>query len=152
MVQTVSHHEFVLYLESDIFDSHVDFTAARLAQQAGGPQGFRIAGAEHILKVMESQPRIDDVFDDNDVAALQWDVEVLEKTNLARTLGGRAITRHGDEIKSYRAGRHRASKVGKKHERALQHGYKVQRVAAWIVAVDARGQFVDTLLNLLCSE
>ena len=71
IVETVSDDESVLDLESDVFDLDVDLAAAGLAQQAGGSQRFRIAGAQNVLQIMQRQARIDDVFDDNDVAALK---------------------------------------------------------------------------------
>ena len=101
---------------------------------------------------MEREARIDDVFDDNDVSALQRDVEVLEQPHLARAFRGGAVARHGDEVERHGARRHRAREVGEKNEGALQHGHEVQRLAVGIVGVDLRGQFVDALLNLFCGE
>ena len=77
IVEAVSDDELVLDLESDIFDGHIDLAAAWLAQQTGGSQRFRLAGAQDVLQIMQRQACIDDVFDDNDVAALQRRVEVF---------------------------------------------------------------------------
>ena len=71
IVEAVSDDELVLDLESDIFNGDVDLAPARLAQQAGRAKRLRVARAEDILEIAERQARIDDVFDDNDVAALE---------------------------------------------------------------------------------
>jgi len=152
IVETVADNEFVLDLESDIFHGNVDLTAARLAQQARGSQRFRLAGAQHVLEIMERETRIDDIFDDNDVPALQRGIEILEQANFARALRCGTIARHGDEVERDGAWRHRAREVGEKHESALQHGHEVQRLAVGIVGVDPRGEFVDALLNVFCGE
>ena len=139
-------------ISNPIYSTALDLAAARLAQQARGTQRFRVAGAQHVLQVVKRQPGIDDVFDDNDVAALQRNIEVLEQANLARAFRGGAVARHGDEVERDRARRHRAREVGEKNEGALQHGDEVQRFALGIFGVDLRGEFVDAPLNLFCGE
>ena len=101
---------------------------------------------------MQGEARIDDVFDDNDVATLQRGIEVFEQANLARAFRRGAVARHGNEVERDRARRHRAREVGEKHEGALQHGNEVQRLAIGIIGVDVGGHFVDAVLNLFCGE
>ena len=113
---------------------------------------LRVAGAQHVLQIVQRETRIDDVFDDNDVAALQRSVEVLEQPHLARALRGGAVARDRDEVERDRPRRHGAREVGEEHEGALQHGDEVQRLAVGIVGVDLCGQLVDAALNLFCGE
>ena len=149
IVETVSDDEFVLDLEADIFDLDVDLPPARLAQQARGSQALRVSRSEHVLEIVQRQTGVDDVFDDNDVAALQRGVEVLEKPHLAGALRRGAVARNGDEVERHGARRHGAREVGEKHERTLQHGDEMQRLAVGIVRVDLRGHFVDA--GWICS-
>ena len=74
VVEPVSDDEFVLDLKSDIFNRDVDLPPARLAQQARRSQGLGVPRAQHVLQVAQRQARVDDVFDDNDLAALQGNV------------------------------------------------------------------------------
>ena len=136
VIEAVADDELVLDLESDIFHLDVDLAAARLAQQAGRAQRFRVARAKHVLQVAQCQARIDDVFDDNDVAALERRVEVFEQSNLARALRGRAVARDGDEVERDRARSNGTREIGKKDERALQDGDEVQRVAVGVGGID----------------
>ena len=140
VVEAVADDELVLDLESDIFDLDVDLAAAGLAQQAGGPQDFRVAGAQDILQVVQREARVDDVFDDNDVAALQRRVEVFEQPHFAGAFRGGAVARDRDEVERHRAGRHRAGQVGEKDEGALEDGHEMQRLAVRVVGVDLRGE------------
>src|SRR5436190_7740111 len=77
-IEPVPDHEPVGDLEADVADGHVDFAPIRLGQESADLQAGRLAGLEVPHQVRECQPRIDDVLDDKDVAALDVDVQVLE--------------------------------------------------------------------------
>ena len=152
IVETVADNELVLDLETDVFNHDVHFAAAWLAQQARRPKGFRVAGAEHVLQVVEREPRVNDVFDDNDVSALERNVEILQEPNLAGTFRRGAVARDGDEVERNRPRRHCAREVREKHERALENGHEVQCLTVGVLGVDLRGQLGDSLMNLFCGE
>ena len=83
VVETVADHEPVLDREADVVHLHVDLAAARFAQQAGGAQRAGTAGQQDFLQVMQGQAGVDDVFDDDHVAAFDADVEILREAHLA---------------------------------------------------------------------
>ena len=125
------------------------FPARRLAEQARGPQRFRVAVAEHVLQVVERQAGVDDVLDDDDVAAVEGRVEILEQPHFARRGRPLGVARDRHEV-----GRHVAgdvpNEIGEKDEGALQDGDDVQVVRK--VAADFQGELGDALLNLCFGE
>src|ERR1043166_9397616 len=78
VVEAVADDEVILDREADVLDGHVDLPARRLAQQTRRAQRFRIARAENLVGGGERQTGVDDVVDDNDVASVERQVEVLE--------------------------------------------------------------------------
>ncbi len=152
VVEAVSDDKLVLDLESDVFDLDVDLAAAGLAQEARGSKRFRLAGAHDVLQIMQRETGIDDIFDDNDVAPLQRCVEVFKQPHLTRGLRRGAIARDRDEVERDRTRGHGAREVGQEHERALQHGDEVERLAVGIVCVDLCGQLDNPALDLVCCE
>ena len=66
---------------------------------------LRRPAAQDLLQVLQRQPGVDDVLDDDDVAALEAAVEVLQQAHLAGRLGALAVARDRDEIQRH-AGAH----------------------------------------------
>src|SRR5712691_9262545 len=89
IVQPVSNHEFIFDGEADVLDLDVNLSARRLAQKTGGPQVAWRSGANDVLQVGECQPRVDDVFDDDDLASFNGAAEILEHLHLPRRLRAR---------------------------------------------------------------
>src|SRR5712691_2044962 len=118
IVQSVSNDEFVLDGEADVFHRHVDLAARRLAEETRGPQVPRRAGAEDVLQIRQREARVDDVFDDDDIASQDGAVEILEHLYLPRGLGAVAIAGDRHEIERRLRGE-RPREVGEKDERAL---------------------------------
>ena len=148
VVESVADNELVLDFESDIFNRYVHLSSAGLAQEAGGFQARRIAGAKDFLKVGQRDARVDDVFDDDDMAVFERNIEILQQPDLARAFGRGAVARDRDEIERH-GSRHRPGEIGEKDKRALEHGDKVQRFALAIVAIDLGSQLTDTRVNLV---
>ena len=146
IVESVSDNELVFDFEADVLDADVNLAPAGLAQQTRRPKRLGLAGAQDVLQIVQGEARIDDVFDDNDVAGLKRRVEVLEQAHFARALRRGAVAGHRDEIERHGAGRHRSREVGEKHERPLQHGDEVQRLSSWIIGVDLGGELDDAFL------
>ena len=71
VVEPVANHEPILDREADVLDRDVDLPSRRLAEQTRRPQRLRRPGPQDILQVDQRQPGIDDVLDDDDVAALR---------------------------------------------------------------------------------
>ena len=93
-----------------------------------------LARLEVAQQVLERQPGVDDVLDDQHVAALDRRVEVLEDPHDARGLRRRAVGGDGHEVD---LARHvdLAHQVGEEEDRALEHADQ-QQVAAGVVARD----------------
>src|SRR5690242_2291350 len=70
VVEPVADDELVLDVEPDVLDRHLDAAPRRLAQKARGAKRARTARLEDVLQIGERQPGVDDVFDDDDVAAV----------------------------------------------------------------------------------
>src|ERR1700756_868761 len=77
-VEPVSDDEAVRDLESDVAHRNVDLATVRLRQQGADLQGRRPPRLEVADEVREREPGVDDVLDDEDMPALDVDVEVLE--------------------------------------------------------------------------
>ena len=80
------------------------------------------------------RPGVDDVLDDQHVAALDRRVEVLEDPHDAAGVGRRAVGRHGHEVDLARD-LDVAHEVGQEEDGALEHADQ-QQVAAGVVAGD----------------
>ncbi len=83
MVEAVADDEVVVDLESEILDRHLRLSTGRFTEQAGGAQVARGASTYDVLEVLERPAGVDDVFDDQDGAACDVAVEILEQLNLA---------------------------------------------------------------------
>src|SRR5512145_1298952 len=97
-VQAVPDHEPVGDLEPDVAAVDVDLAALRLRQERADLERGRLPGLEVAEQVGERQARVDDVLDDEDVPALDGDVEVLEDANDAGGVDARPVARDGHEV------------------------------------------------------
>src|SRR5262245_49837682 len=69
VVEAVPDDEVILDREPDVVHLDLDFPARRLAEQARRLQRLRRACLQQVLQVMQRQAGVDDVLDENDVAA-----------------------------------------------------------------------------------
>jgi len=56
VIESITDDEAVLDRETDVVDLHVDLPPRRFAQQAGGRQRSRVAGAQDFLQIPQSRP------------------------------------------------------------------------------------------------
>jgi hypothetical protein len=77
-VEPVPDHEAIRYLEAGVANVDLDLAALGLRQQRADLERRGLARLQHAHEVREREPRVDDVLDDEDVSALDVDVEVLE--------------------------------------------------------------------------
>ena len=86
-----------------------------------------IARTQVLAKVVEREPRVDDVLDDQDVAAGQVDVEVLDDPHHTAGLGGRPVggDRHEVDLDGQLDGPHQ---VRHEVDRTLQHADQQRRI------------------------
>src|SRR5215217_3405232 len=83
-IEAVADHVPVRDLEPDVPDGHLDLAAAVLHEQRADLQRRGVAGAEVPEQVRQREARIDDVLEDQDVAALDVYVEILEDAHDTR--------------------------------------------------------------------
>src|SRR5436305_2359087 len=140
-IEAVADHDAVRDLEADISDRHVDFPPIRLRHQRTDGEGGRLARLEVPHQVGERQPGVDDVLDDEDVPALDVDVQVLEDPNDARAVGRGAVTgdRHEVDLAWHRQLPHQ---VGHEEHGALEDADQ-QRLSAGVVARDLVAELLD---------
>src|SRR5438034_9687787 len=77
-VEAVADHEAVRNLEADVAHGDVDLAARGLRHQRADLEACRLAGFEVPHQVGQGQAGVDDVLNDEDVAGLDVDVEVLQ--------------------------------------------------------------------------
>jgi hypothetical protein len=99
-VEAVTDEELVRHREPDVPDRQVlDEAAVRAVEERDRGERAGRAELERPAEVVERQPGVDDVFDDQDVAPLDRDVEVLEELDrraAARLVG--AVAGQLDEV------------------------------------------------------
>src|SRR4051794_39089298 len=78
VVEPVADREAVRDLEADEADGKLDLAPRGLRQQRADLKRGRVARAEVAHEVLQRETRVDNVLDDQDVAALDRLVEVLE--------------------------------------------------------------------------
>src|SRR5919198_1948501 len=68
-IEPVADHEAIRDLEADVADGDVDLAALGLREERADLEARRLARLEVPHQVGEGEPRVDDVLDDEDVAA-----------------------------------------------------------------------------------
>src|SRR6185436_7292612 len=91
VIESVAHDEVVLDREADVFHRHLNPAPRRLAQQTRRPQRLGVAHAEDVVQVVQRQAGVDDVFDDNDVASVERQIEVFRQLDLTGRRGALGI-------------------------------------------------------------
>jgi len=81
-VEAVADEELVRDREAHVADWQVvDEPPVRAIEEGDGVQRSRCAQGQRLADVVERQARVDDVLDEQDVAALDRRVQVLEQSN-----------------------------------------------------------------------
>src|SRR4051812_48931043 len=134
VVQAVADGELVRDLEAHVARNDLDLAPFRLRQQRADLQRRGVARAEIPHQILQGQARVDDVLDDQHVAALDRRVEVLEDPHHAAGVGLRAVAGHGHEVDLDRDV-DLAHQIAEEEHGALQDADE-QQVAAVVVARD----------------
>ena len=111
-----------------------------------------IAERQRLAEVIERQPGVDDVFDDDHVAAGDLRVEVLEQPDASMTAGvcTRGVARQLDEVDLVRDVE-RTREIRQEDEARLQRGDE-EGLAAVVVGRDLTAELSDPRLQLLTRE
>src|SRR3954453_20888554 len=124
-VEAVADGELVGDLEADVARRQLDLAAVRLGQQGADLQRGGLARAQVAQQVLQRQARVDDVLDDQDVAARDRAVEVLEDPHHARGVGRGAVGRHRHEVDLARD-LDVAHEIGEEEDGTLEHADQEQ--------------------------
>src|SRR5699024_6505598 len=120
-VQSIAHHELVRDVESDLDEVlDLDLDGLRLAEQGHDGQGARLAVGEVLHQPGQGQAGVDDVLHDQDVAALDVAVQVLQDADDAGGAGGVAVGADGHELQLVRD-LQLAGEVGDEEDGTLEH-------------------------------
>ncbi len=111
---------------------------------------FGFARAQDLLQIVQRQAGIDDVLDDDDVAALEAGVEVLDEPHFARRRRAPAVARERDEVDGDAPSIAR-TRSDEKQEGALEDADEMD-VLAGEVGADLVRQFCDARCEGFCDE
>ena len=147
VVQAVAHHELVGDLEAGIVGGDGLFAAGRLIQQGGNGDGGGALGLQVLRQEIQGIAGVQNILDDDDVAAADVALEVAGDLHHAGGLGGVLIGRKADELHlAFQLGG--ADQVRHENEAAVEdahkHGVLVLESVIKLVA-----QLLDTGLDLL---
>src|SRR5436190_1380420 len=147
VIEAIADGEPVRNLEADVTRGQLDLAPFGFGQQGADLQRRRVAGAEAAQQVLEREPRVHDVLDDEHVSTLDRGVEVLEDPHHARGVGGRAVGGDGHEVHLARD-LDVAHEIRQKEHRSLEHADQHQ-VAALVVARDLGAELPHAVLEVV---
>jgi hypothetical protein len=142
-VEAVADEELVGDDEADVAHRQVvDEPPVGPVEQRDGGDRRGLAQLERPPQVVEREPGVDHVLDDEDVAVADVEVEVFEDADLVVTAHPRAaVAGKLDEVEAVHD-RKRAREVGEEDEARLQRADE-QRLEALVVVRDLGTQLVD---------
>jgi hypothetical protein len=152
-VEAIAHEELVGDREPDVADGKIlDEPAVRTVEQRDGRERRGVAEAQRLAKVVEGQPGVDDVLDDQHVAPGDLLVKVLQEADagVAAGIGIGPVGGELDEVEGMRD-RNRTREVGDEDEARLQRRDE-QRLQAVVVADDLAPELADACRQLLARE
>jgi hypothetical protein len=147
VIEAVADRKPVRDLEADVANRQIHTPALGLGEQRADLERARLAGAQVLEQIVQGQPGIDDVLDQEHIAIGDRGVEVLEDPDHARGVGRRAITGDRHEVDLARDFE-LPHQVGEEEDGALEHADHHQ-VATGVVAVDLGAELDDPPLQLL---
>jgi hypothetical protein len=121
-IEPVPDEELVRDGESDVADREVfDQAAVGPVEEGDGREGRRAAERQGLDEVVERQPRVDHVLDDQDVAARDLAVEVLQEPDagVAAGVGAGRVAGELDEVEGM-VDRQSPGKVGDEDDAGLE--------------------------------
>jgi hypothetical protein len=150
-VEPVADEEVVGHGEADVAERDVvDEPPIGPVQQRAGHDLTRPTQGERLDQVVERQPGVDDVLDDEDVTPRDREVEILDQANLGLAAEGAVIPSEDDEVE--RVGDlDRPREVGQEDERAFEDRDE-DGLAVGVIGRDLRSQLLDPCPDLLTGE
>jgi hypothetical protein len=152
-VEAVADEKLVRDREADVADGQVlDQAAVRPVEEGHDGKGRGLAEPQRLAEVVEGEPRVDDVLDDQHVPMRDFGVEILEQPDPSVTARVRvgAVARELDEVEPVRDP-DRAGEVGEEDDARLQRRDE-QRLAAVVVPRDLVSELPDACSQLPARE
>ena len=152
-IEAVADEELVGDGEADVADRQVfDEPAVRAVEERRGGQGSGLSQRQCLAELVDGEPGVDDVLDDQDVPAGDLGVEVLEQADarMAALIGAGCVARQLEEVEAGRDAQ-RAGEVGDEDDARLQRGNE-KRLEPFVVARDVTPELADARLQLLARE
>jgi hypothetical protein len=152
-IESVPDEELVWHREADVADGEVlDEPAVGPIEQRHRRQRRWVAERKRPAEVVEAEARVDDVLDDQDVAARDARVEILQEPDPCVTagVGVRAVGGELDEVEAVRDV-DRARQVGDEDHARLERRDQ-ERLASVVVAGELAAELTDALRELLAGE
>jgi hypothetical protein len=152
-IEPVADEELVRHGEADVADWDVlDKPPVGPVEQRDCGERRGVAQRQRLAEVVERQPGIHDVLDDEDVAAGDLGVEVLEEADprVAARVGVGAVRGELDEVQPVRDPE-RPGEVGDEDDARLQRCDE-QRLAAVVLGGDLAAELADAPPELLAGK
>ena len=151
-VEAVPDEELVRDREADVADGQIlDQAAVRAVEKRCGRERARLPEAERPEQVVERQAGVDDVVDEEHVAADVVRVEILQEPDAVLASGvAPAVRGELEEVDPVRD-RERPAQVGDEDEARLQQPDE-DGLAARVVLADLAAEFADASSDLLRAE
>jgi len=152
-VEAVADEELVGDREAHVAHRQVlDESPVGPVEQRRRGQRRRVAERQGLAEVVEGKARVDDILDDDDVAAGDLRVEVLQQADpgMSAGVGAGGVAGELDEVEPV-VDRERARQVRDEDEARLQRSYE-QRLEALVVAREVTPQLADARPQLLTGE
>jgi hypothetical protein len=152
-VEAISHEELVWDGEADVADGQVvDQPPVRAVEERRGGERGGVAQRERLAEVVQGQAGVDHVLDDEDVAAGDLLVQVLQEADprvAARVRVG-AVRRELDEVEG--VGDADGARQVRDEDDARLEGRDEERLTAAVVADDLAPELADTVGQLPSGE
>ena len=144
-VEAVPHEQLVGHGEAHVAHGHVlDQAAIRAVEQRHRRQRGRIAERERLAEVVERQAGVDDVLDDQNVAAGDLRVQILEQADaaMAALVSAGRVACELDEVEPV-MDRERAGQIRDEDNARLERRDE-QRLPPFVVTGDLAPELADT--------
>jgi hypothetical protein len=102
-IEPVAHEQLVGHREAHVADGHVLHEAAiRAVEECHRSERGGVAERERLAEVVERQARVDHILDDQDVAAGDLRIQILEEADarMAALVGARRVACKLDEVEA----------------------------------------------------
>ncbi len=143
-IEPIADEQLVGHCEAHVPDGEVvDEPAVRAVEEGHCGQRGRVPKRQCLAEVVQRQSRVDDVLDDQDVAAGDLRVQILEKANpgMAAPVGACGVAGELDEVDPV-VDSDRTGQIGDEDNARLERRYQ-QRLATLVITRDLATELTD---------